>query len=122
VRRGLTALDCRFMKLDCGDEKTFCRFNRSHPSISLMMILDGLKSIDNIIIQSLFAGGETGNSDDYSIDSWIEKIAYIKPLVCHIYSLDRPSPDKNLIKLSQEYLLAIKEKTEHRTSIRVDIF
>lgn len=57
VRRGLANLDCRFMKLDCGDKETFSRFNRPHKDITLDMIVEGLKKLDDIIIQSLFAGG-----------------------------------------------------------------
>jgi len=122
VRKGLANLDSRFMKLDCGDEKTFRQFNRPHKDITLDMIADGLKKLDDIIIQALFAGGEIGNYNDTSIDRWIEKIGEIRPLECHIYSLDRPSADRRLVKIDKEGLTRIKRLTEERVGVAVRVF
>ncbi len=122
VRRGLALLDARFMKLDCGDEETFMRFNRPYPDIKFDMIIDGLRNLDDIIIQSLFAGGDAGNYSDYAIDRWAEKIEEIKPRECHIYSLDRPSADRSLTKIDADGLLKIKQKTERRAGVLVKVF
>jgi wyosine [tRNA(Phe)-imidazoG37] synthetase (radical SAM superfamily) len=122
VRDGLSKLDARFMKLDTGDRTIFERFNRPHRDISLEIIIEGLKCLDNIIIQSLFAGGENGNLGDYAIEKWVEKIGEIKPLECHIYSLDRPSADKTLLQADRATLLKIKDKTEKQTNIPVRTF
>ncbi len=122
VRRALEKLDDRYMKLDAGDEQTFQRFNRPHKDITLGMIIDGLKKLDDIVIQSLFAGGETGNYNDHSVDRWIEKIGEIKPRECHIYSLDRPSADRRLTKMSRDNLTEIKRQTEARVRVKVRVF
>ena len=122
VRRGLANLDCRFMKLDCGDDETFNRFNRPHKDIALDMIVNGLKKLDDIIIQSLFAGGKIGNYNDYSIDKWIKKIGEIRPLECHIYSLDRPSADRRLVKIDRDGMMKIKRRTEGRVGVAVSVF
>lgn len=122
VREGLALLDARFMKLDTGDEATFQRFNCPREGISLEKIVSGLKQLESIIIQSLFAGGENGNCDKRSIDSWIEKIGVIKPLECHIYSLDRPAADRSLMQIDRNGLQEIKAKAEKRVGIPVRIF
>jgi len=122
VRDALSRLDVRFMKLDAGDEDTFRRFNRPHKSLDFNSIIDGLKMLENIYIQALFAGGEYGNFNDKAIDSWIEKIGEIKPIACHIYSLDRPTADGRLTLINRADLLKIKELTEKSVNIPVSVF
>lgn len=122
VRQALMLLDARFMKLDVGDEYNFRRYNRPHKGIDFDATIEGLKQLDNIIIQSLFASGTGGNYIDSAIDSWIEKIGYIKPLECHIYSLDRPSADDRLHIVDKTGLLKIKEKTEGTLGVPVKVF
>jgi len=122
TRDALMKLDVRFMKLDAGDEKTFRRFNRPHKDIKYEKIVDGLKQLEDIYIQTLFAGGEYGNCNDDAVEKWIEKIGEIKPLGCHIYSLDRPSADGRLTLVDHEALLKIKEHTEKNVNIPVSVF
>lgn len=122
VRGALSKLDVRFMKLDAGDENTFRRFNRPHKDIEYEQMVNGLKQLKDIYIQTLFAGGEHGNCDDSAVEKWIEKIGEIKPLGCHIYSLDRPSADGRLTLVDREGLLKIKERTTMLTNIPVAVF
>ncbi len=122
IRDALGKLDTRFMKLDAGDEKTFRRFNRPHKSLDFNSIIDGLKKLDNIYIQALFAGGEHGNYNEKAIDSWIDKIGEIKPIACHIYSLDRPTADGRLTLISRADLIKIKELTEKQVNSPVQVF
>jgi len=122
VRRALSKLDARFMKLDAGDEETFKKYNRVNPKIKFADIVDGLKKMDDIIIQALFAGGEGGNYNDYVIEKWIEKIDEIKPVECHIYSLDRPSADKRLTVINREGLKIISDKAAERVGVTVRVF
>jgi wyosine [tRNA(Phe)-imidazoG37] synthetase (radical SAM superfamily) len=122
IRRALCRLDARFMKLDAGDEETFKKYNRANPKIKYADIVDGLKRMDSIIIQALFAGGIGGNYNDYAIDKWIEKIGEIKPVECHIYSLDRPSADKRLTIIDRENLTIISDKAGDRVGVTVRVF
>ena len=122
VREGLMKLDARFMKLDVGDEELFLRYNRPLPEIRFAEILCGLKSLNDIIIQSLFAGGPNGNVSGEAIPKWIDRIGEIRPRECHIYSLDRPSADRSLVKLGREYLEQIRSDAEFRTGVPVRVF
>jgi wyosine [tRNA(Phe)-imidazoG37] synthetase (radical SAM superfamily) len=118
----LDRLDCRFMKLDCGDEKTFRRYNRCHKSITFDGVISGLKNMRDIVIQALFAGGRHGNASDENIERWINAIGIIKPRECHIYSLDRTPADGSLVKLELADLNRIKEAAERKIGIPVKVF
>jgi wyosine [tRNA(Phe)-imidazoG37] synthetase (radical SAM superfamily) len=122
VREALARLDVRIMKLDTGDEQTFRNFSRPHKNVEFETIVDGLKRLDDIIIQALFAGGEAGNYNDLSIDKWVEKIGEICPNECHIYSLDRPSADGRLTLIDRAGLLKIKDRAENRVGVTVKVY
>lgn len=122
IREALMKLDRRFMKLDCGDEKTFRKFNRPHKDISYQEIVDGLEKLNEIHIQALFAGGAGGNFNDRHIENWIKKIGEIKPIECHIYSTDRPTADGRLTLVGHDDLVKIKLKAEKEVGIPVNVF
>ncbi len=122
IRQALAKLDVRFMKLDAGDESTFKRFNRPHKNLSYRAIIDGLKKMKNIHIQALFAGGEWGNYNDRAIEAWVGTIGEIKPIECHIYSIDRPAAEGRLTLLTKVELDRIKKLTFERHSIKVKVF
>ncbi len=122
VREALMKLDKRFMKLDCGDKKTFHKFNRPHKDIHYDDIIDGLKQLNDIHVQALFAGGVGGNFSDEHIDNWVKKIGEIKPIECHIYSTDRPTADGRLTLVDHDGLMKIKMKTEDEVGIMVKVF
>lgn len=122
VRDALSLLDVTFLKLDAGDERTFQRYNRPHREIRFPELVSLFKTLDPIVIQTLFSGGKTGNTDEGALKAWMEKIGEIRPVECQIYSLDRPSEDRRLIKLTKSQLLDIKDKTEAKTAIPVRVF
>lgn len=122
VLQALARLDCRFMKLDAGDEKTFRRFNRPCKDVKYDEVVTGLRQMDNIVIQALFAGGDKGNFNPAHIENWADRIGEIRPTECHIYSIDRPTADGRLEWLSPDSLNEIKELTEARTGIKVKVF
>jgi len=122
IRQALAKLDDRFMKLDTGNETTFKQYNRPHMSITFDSIIEGLKKIDSIVIQTLFTAGEHGNSSDKQISDWIDKITEIKPLECHIYSIDRPFPDGKLEIIDKAGLGRIKDRSEAITGITVKVY
>lgn len=122
ILAALNKLDCRFMKLDCGDDKTFRRFNRCHKSVTFGEVISGLRSMRDIVIQALFAGGAHGNASHENIERWVEAMALVKPRECHIYSLDRTPADGGLIKLDQSALNQIKITAEEKAGISVKVF
>jgi wyosine [tRNA(Phe)-imidazoG37] synthetase (radical SAM superfamily) len=109
IRDALSGLDRKIMKLDCGDEETFKRYNQPLPGIVFGDIIKGLKQMDNITIQALFSGGSGGNYSDDHVQRWVKKIIEIAPADVQIYTLDRSYPSEFITPLSREELLKIKD-------------
>jgi wyosine [tRNA(Phe)-imidazoG37] synthetase (radical SAM superfamily) len=122
VTKALNQLDKRIMKLDCGSEETFQKINRPHRNIKYERIVGNLKNLNGIIIQSLFVDGEINNIETEEIEKWMERLDYIKPQEVQIYSIDRPSADKNLKLVGKEKLKEIAQKAEKTIRILVMAF
>jgi len=114
IRHTLGYLDRRIMKLDCGDENNFIRFNQPIEGIRFFDIIGGLKSLEDVIIQALFAGGSAGNYHAGNIGSWLEVLTEISPSSVQIYTLDRPYPSKMIQPLEKAKLLLLKKEVLKR--------
>jgi wyosine [tRNA(Phe)-imidazoG37] synthetase (radical SAM superfamily) len=112
IRIALQKLDKRIMKLDCGNQETFYRYNQPLPNIYLDEIVEGLKLLPDVTIQALFSGGSGGNYSEENISDWIVKVKEINPISVQIYSLDRSYPSANISPLSFEELTGIKKLLE----------
>jgi len=122
VIEGLKQLDERIMKLDCGSEETFQKVNRPHRSIKYEEVVESLKDLDDMVIQSILVDGEISNIENKEIEKWIEGLNYIKPREVQIYSIDRPSADQNLKLVGKEKLKEKARKAEKSTGISVKVF
>lgn len=99
VREALTWLDERIMKLDCGQENLFRKYNKPAHGITLKNIIEGLESLSSqvpVTIQTLFSSGKSGNFTKQNIARWVSIISLIKPVMVQIYSLSRGYPDLKL--------------------------
>lgn len=122
VLSGLKKLDVRIMKLDCGTEAIFRKLNRPHSKVRLDKVVENLKKVEDIIIQSLFTEGGTDNTKESEVDEWIGKLQYIKPMEVQIYSIDRPTADSGLTLVSKDKLKQIAKKAQGATGIPVKVF
>ncbi len=119
----LRKLDIRFMKLDCGDEMTFKRFNRPASGVTLDGIIDNLSKMDTpIIFQTMLADGKSGNFNRSSINGFVAAVRKIMPDSIQLYSLDRPTPDGSLRGLTKEQLQELSEGIVLETGVSVEIF
>ena len=110
IRSILEMFDVRIMKLDCADENTFKSYNQPYSNIKLEEIIDGLRSLKDVIIQTLFSGGKHGNTGSDHIEQWIDVIQYISPIHVQIYTLDRGYPSKDIYPFDREKLKSIKAR------------
>lgn len=94
VRRGLERYDERYMKLDAGDPITYARINGASGAVaSVERIIDALRALPPITIQSMFvtdANGEIDNSTDGAVEDWLRALECVRAERVHIYTLDRP--------------------------------
>ena len=121
VRDTISRLDVRIMKLDCGDEQTFSRYNNPCPDVTLDKITAGLESLNDVTIQSLFAGGVSGNLNRDNIEGWLARLQKIRPGKVQIYSLDRGTPDSRLTGASTKIMNNIKSQLEKK-GIQASVF
>jgi wyosine [tRNA(Phe)-imidazoG37] synthetase (radical SAM superfamily) len=121
IGRALRRLDVRIMKLDCGNEQTFRHYNDPRPIMALDKITAGLEALPDITIQSLFAGGPSGNFSLDNLESWLVRILTILPREVQIYSLDRGTPDQSLARLRAEELGQISKKLK-RAGVPATVF
>ena len=112
IRKAIEKLDVRIMKLDCGNDRYFQRYNHPAEGISLEQIVSALQEIKGVTIQSLFAGGEAGNFTDANIKDWLTQIRKINPIMVQVYTLDRGYPSDKIYPVSRENLGEIQHKLE----------
>lgn len=122
VVSALQQLDLRIMKLDCGTEEVFQRFNRPVAEITLDKIFSELKKLDHLVIQTMLGGGESGNYVPESISRWQELIGELKPEYVQLYSLENPPADSSLEEIPKEKLREIAQETESKAGIRVEVY
>ncbi len=121
IRAAVRRIDVKMLKLDCGDEQTFRRYNRSTTRESYEALVHQMKGLDNVIVQSLFTGGAHGNSDPAAVRAWVDRVGELSPALVHVYSLDRTCDDPTLLKLSRQELVAIQRQLTER-GIRSEVF
>ena len=121
IRKALQRLDKRIMKLDCGNEETFNRYNQPQPNVHFGEIIEGLKKIEDVTIQALISGGGGGNYTEDNITDWVNKLKEIKPSSVQIYTLDRSYPSQTISPLTKDELIKIKNLLD-KENIKSDVF
>ncbi|MCX6297312.1 MAG: radical SAM protein [Bacteroidetes bacterium] len=118
VVAALKKIDNRIMKLDAGSEKTFHLINQPLNNRNLDWVIQQLKKFNgDLTIQTLFVKGDHNgahidNTTEEEINSWLEILKTITPKEVMLYSIDRPTPEKNLEKIPKDKLIEIAEKVK----------
>jgi len=124
VRAALARLDVRIMKLDCGTEGVFRRYNRPGPGLGLDIVTEGLRTLAReapVTVQSLFASGGEGNMDDAEMAAWVERLVRIGPAAVQLYTLDRGHPANDLRPAARADLLRLADEAG-RKGVPVTVF
>jgi wyosine [tRNA(Phe)-imidazoG37] synthetase (radical SAM superfamily) len=122
VRRGLTLLDERHMKLDAGDPITYARING--PGLSITTLVDALRNLPRITIQAMFVCDEEGivdNSGEGAVHDWLGAIESIQPAGVEIYTIDRPPAMSDLRPVGVRRLKEIAARV-HTLGIPAEVF
>ena len=122
VRRALSKLDFRIMKLDAGDPETFKRINRPCKEVDYQSIVNGLKSLEGVTLQTMFVDGPIQNIGEQEVKMWVERVGEIQPIKAQIYSLDRPPAESFLQQVPAEKLREIAAQTKEATGVDVEVF
>jgi wyosine [tRNA(Phe)-imidazoG37] synthetase (radical SAM superfamily) len=105
IREALLKVDNNILKLDTVDNEYIRRVDRpTQPSYDVNKIIENMKLFNGrLIIQTMFLKGDgTDNTGDEYVLPWIEALKDIKPESAMIYTIDRETPNKNLLKATPE--------------------
>jgi wyosine [tRNA(Phe)-imidazoG37] synthetase (radical SAM superfamily) len=93
------------------------KINKPRGHFNLERMIQILKEMRDVVIQSLFMQGSFDNTRPEEIEIWIEKIKFIQPCEVQVYTLDRKPADPGLRKVSRERLDEIAKACESATGI-----
>ncbi len=110
------------MKLDAGIDEIVDRLNGPAPPFYLTEILEGLKALNDVVLQTLFVRGRVTNADPDSVAGWIEAVREIRPRLVQIYTLDRVPADARIWKVNRSTLEWIASQLRWRAGIEAKIY
>ena len=112
--RALLKVDNNILKLDSAVEATMRLIDRPNdPEFTVDRLIEGLKAFEGqAIIQTMLLRGEhdgqpVDNTTPEEIDALIDAYRRIKPREVMLYSIDRPTPEKKLVKVDSDELRRI---------------
>jgi len=119
ILAALEQIDKPMMKMDAGDPQTFQLINRPAKSIDFWDMVAGLRSLPNLIIQSMLIDGKFSNVRGDAYRSWVALLVDLKPREVHIYSLDRPTAYDEVLPVSPQMLQGIAAglRDEHQLPV-----
>ncbi|MCP2520059.1 radical SAM protein [Candidatus Aminicenantes bacterium AC-335-K20] len=121
IGRAFEKIDLKIFKLDVGSEDLFLKVNRPFKGISFKDLIENLKKLDRIVIQSLFFTGKIENSSNGKVRDWMERLREIKPKGIQIYTIDRPTDEKLKI-VSRERLLEIADNVRRLLGFKINVY
>ncbi len=122
IRAALARLDLPIVKLDAGDEATFQAINRPAVGVTLQGIVNGLREMRNIILQTLLVAGSPENSSPPKAALLVRKIGEIHPRQVQFYTLSRPAAEPSVAPVPRERLEEIAARVRAETGVECDVF
>jgi wyosine [tRNA(Phe)-imidazoG37] synthetase (radical SAM superfamily) len=117
VHDALMKVDNNIMKLDTIDIDYIRRVDRPvSPSYCVEDIVKTIASFHgHAIVQTMFMKGTTNghdvdNTTDRFVTPWLDALRQIAPREVMIYTIDRETPDPNLLKATHEELNSIRDR------------
>lgn len=117
VHDALMKVDNNILKLDTIDPIYINKVDRPTSSnYDVKKIIETLRSFNgHAIIQTMFLKGkidgeDVDNTGEEFVAPWLEAVEYIRPMEVMIYTIDRETPDHDLLKASHEELDSIRDR------------
>jgi wyosine [tRNA(Phe)-imidazoG37] synthetase (radical SAM superfamily) len=122
IQAALAGFESPIMKLDAGDPKTMAGLNRPTPGVELEAMVEGLKAVPGLIIQSVLVDGRVSNVRGEAYQAWVAALAEVRPARVQIYSTDRPVPDVGVERVPPSTLQDMATDIKKRTGLQVDAY
>ena len=117
VHAALERVDNNILKLDTVSKEYIDKVNRpTYPTYDVHEIIETIRSFNgNAIVQTMFMRGtmdgeSVDNTGEEYVGPWLEAIKHIRPKQVMIYTIDRETPDHELLKASPDVLNAIRDR------------
>ena len=110
VREALLKIENPMLKLDAGLPELYQLINRPTIPVTMQDTVEGLQAFNgNFVMQSMFLKGEIDgvkfdNTAEENVAAWLKVLQEVKPRKVVLYSLDRETPAKQLVKVHQPEL------------------
>ncbi len=110
VKKALLRVDNNILKLDTVDPDYIRRVNRPTGAYDVRRVVHTLSGYDgHLIVQTMFmrgsdAEGSVDNTSDRYVLPWLDAVRTIRPQAVMIYTIDRETPDHDLLKATHEDL------------------
>ena len=112
VHAALLKVDNNILKIDGAFDQTIHLIDQpTDKNYSVRQVVDGMKSFQGqLIVQTMFVRGMhdgkvIDNTTPEEVNAWCDLMREIKPHQIMVYSLDRPTPEPNLVKVSKEEMV-----------------
>jgi wyosine [tRNA(Phe)-imidazoG37] synthetase (radical SAM superfamily) len=122
IREAILRIDVPILHLDAGDPETLTRINRHAPPVKFDQIVEGLKAIPHLVVQSVLIDGDVSNIRGEPYQAWMSTLAEIKPNQVQIYSTERPVPESGVLCVPPATLARIAMEVKEKTGITVHAY
>lgn len=120
VHAALERVDNNILKLDTVDADYISKVNRPTcgTGYDVAEVVETIRSFGGqAIVQTMFMrgtmdGDSVDNTGEEYVAPWLDAIKYIAPRQVMIYTIDRETPDHDLLKASPETLNSIRDRVE----------
>ncbi len=105
IVQALKKVDNPILKLDAPDTAGAAYINRPQGKYDVDAVVAGMKQFEgNFILQTmmLHSDGLDFSADAHAFEAWKSIVRDLRPRMVMVYSLDRPSPQQGLVKMSVE--------------------
>lgn len=117
VHEALMRVDNNILKIDTVDQTYINKVDRPVvKGYDIRQVIETLRSFNgHVIIQTMFLRGfidgeNVDNTGEEYVRPWLDAISYIRPQQVMIYTIDRETPDQDLLKASPETLDLIRDR------------
>ena len=116
VREALKRVDNNILKLDTVDNDYIRLLDRpTQPSYDVRRVIEQMKAfeghciVQTMLLKGVIDGTDMDNTGDEYILPWLEAVKEIAPSMVMIYTIDRETPDKRLLKATPEEMERVKK-------------
>lgn len=117
----MNMVDERIVKIDAGNEKMFKAVNSPLSRTNLARVLNGVKKLRDVTIQTMLFKGPIDNTNKSDLDDWMEVVAMIKPKAILLQGISRPAATPELVRLNEDQIYGIASLLERRIQIKATV-